>query len=503
MQGRRVLVIIAAIPMPTRVVTNAVIAGFRVESRIGAGSMGSVYLAEDTRTGQRVALKVMSEGLVEDERFRQRFVRESALAATLDHPHIVRTLASGEADGLLFLAMSFVEGPDLRDVLLREGRLDPDRALRLIAQAADALDAAHAAGLVHRDVKPGNILIASDGGDEHATVCDFGLARHVSSVSSLTGDRGFVGTIDYVPPEQIHGGTVDSRTDVYSLGCVLFECLAGARPFERESELSVIFAHLNEPPPRLSEFRPELPAGFDEVVATALAKAPEDRYRTCGELADAARAAQQGKLSLRRQSRRRRLLASALALAAAATVASAYLLTRGGDPAPTRPPAGIQAGSAQITQTAIAGARTGRTAAFYKKHFGGYRLSALASPPSYRFLSFQQPSVDVYFPAEGKRAIIIVTWNREYRTAKGIGPCSTLVQMKRAYGSAVTATWAGTQHGVSGSYVVGDNLLFATQDQRTISAVALYRGVRGHTRSGSPQAFANYIAANETACTGG
>ena len=361
--------------MPSRVIANAVIAGFRVQSLIGSGSMGSVYLAEDTRTGQPVALKVMAAGLAEDERFRQRFVRESALAATLDHPHIVRTIASGEADGLLFLAMAFVDGSDLRDVLRREGRLEPDRALRLIAQTAEALDAAHAAGLVHRDVKPGNILMGPGG--EHAYVCDFGLARHVSSVSSLTGDRGFVGTIDYVPPEQIQGGAVDGRTDVYSLGCVLFECLAGARPFERESELSVIFAHLNEPPPRLSELRPELPAGFDEVVATALAKAPEDRYRTCGELAWAARAALQGRMRVRPRRRRRRWLTAALALAAAAAVAGAVLHTRGGSPGPTTP----QAAPVQITENAIAGATTGRTAAFYEKRFGGYRFSALAKEP--------------------------------------------------------------------------------------------------------------------------
>ena len=294
-------------------------------------------------------------------------------------------------------------------------------------------------GLVHRDVKPGNILIASVGGDEHAIVCDFGLARHVSSVSSLTGDRGFVGTIDYVPPEQIQGGAVDSRTDVYSLGCVLFECLAGARPFERESELSVIFAHLNEPPPSLSELRRELPAGVDEVVATALAKAPEDRYRTCGELADAAGAALQGRLPVRRKRRRRRWLASALALAAAAAVAGAVLHMRGGSPGPTTP----QAGPVQITENAIAGATTGQTAAFYEKRFGGYRFSALAKEPFYRFLSFQQLSVDVYFPAKGKRAIIIATWNRDYRTAKGIGPCSTIAEMKRAYGSAGPALLVG------------------------------------------------------------
>ena len=224
--------------------------------------------------------------------------------------------------------MAYVEGSDLREVLRREGRLEPERALRLIAQAAGALDAAHAAGLVHRDVKPGNILIALGPEGEHASVCDFGLARHVSSVSSLTGERGFVGTIDYVPPEQIQGGAIDSRTDVYSLGCVLFECLAGARPFERESELSVVFAHLNEPPPRITELRPELPAAFDEVFATALAKSPDDRYRACGQLAAAARTAARGKRPARPQRRGRPLLVGAAVLLAAAATGGIVLATR-------------------------------------------------------------------------------------------------------------------------------------------------------------------------------
>src|SRR5450432_367918 len=257
---------------------GSVIAGFRVQSLIGSGAMGNVYLAEDTRTGEQVALKVLAPELAEDERFRQRFTRESALAAALDHPHIVRIVSSGEADGLLFLAMAYVDGSDLREILRREGSLDPGRALELVAQVAGGLDAAHRAGLVHRDVKPGNILIGRGPTGEQAFVCDFGLARHASSVSSLTGDRGFVGTIDYISPEQIEGRTVDRRADVYSLGCVLFECLAGARPFERESELSVVFAHLNEPPPRVTELRPELPVAFDNVFAVALAKSPEDRY---------------------------------------------------------------------------------------------------------------------------------------------------------------------------------------------------------------------------------
>ena len=165
--------------------------------------------------------------------------------------------------------MAYVEGSDLRKLLGREGRLEPERAVDLLEQVAGALDAAHTAGLVHRDVKPGNILVTQGSEGEHAYVCDFGLARHVSSVSSLTSDRGFVGTIDYVPPEQVEGGTIDGRADVYSLGCVLYECLAGARPFDRESELSVLFAHLNDPPPRLTDARQDLPEAFDAVSETA------------------------------------------------------------------------------------------------------------------------------------------------------------------------------------------------------------------------------------------
>ncbi|HEX6679777.1 MAG TPA: ABC transporter substrate-binding protein, partial [Gaiellaceae bacterium] len=292
--------------------------------------MGTVYLAEDTTTGQRVALKLLAPELARDERFRRRFLRETELAASLRHPHIVRTLRSGEEDGTLYLAMAYVEGSDLREVLRGEGRLDPRRAVELVAQVADALDEAHAAGLVHRDVKPGNILVTSGTDGEQAYVCDFGLARHVSSVSSLTGERGFVGTIDYVPPEQIEGGTIDGRADLYSLGCVLYECLAGGRPFDRESELSVVFAHLNEPPPRLSDFRPELPDAFDAVFASALAKSPEDRYSTCGELAAAAKAALRGRTFVRRTVRRRRLLLAGVALLAAAGAAVAGLLFAGG-----------------------------------------------------------------------------------------------------------------------------------------------------------------------------
>jgi ABC-type transport system substrate-binding protein/tRNA A-37 threonylcarbamoyl transferase component Bud32/DNA-binding beta-propeller fold protein YncE len=339
--------------------TGTVLAGFRVQALIGEGAMGAVYLTEDATGGRRVALKLLAPELARDERFRRRFLRESQLAATLDHPHIVPTLVSGEEDGTLYLAMAYVEGSDLRELLRREGRLEAGRTLALLEQVAEALDAAHAAGLVHRDVKPGNILVAAEPGGEHAYVCDFGLARHVSSVSSLTGERGFVGTIDYVPPEQIEGGPIDGRADVYSLGCVLYECLAGERPFGRESELSVVFAHLNEPPPLLSDLRPDLPQAFDDVFAIALAKSPGDRYSTCGELAQAARAALQGKAFARRKIRRRRLLAAVAVLAAAGAAIGGVLATRGAH-APAHPGAKLHSLALRPNALSLIDARTRR-----------------------------------------------------------------------------------------------------------------------------------------------
>ena len=314
--------------------TGSVIGGFRVGALLARGAMGAVYLAEGP-DGQQVALKLLSPELAHDDRFRQRFLRESRVAAMLDHPNVVRTLASGDDGGVLYLAMLYVDGVDLRALLRREGRLDPERAVAIARQAGDALDAAHSIGLVHRDVKPGNILVADDSGGESVFVCDFGLARHVSSVGSLTGDRGFVGTVDYVAPEQIRGAAVDGRADVYALGCVLFECLAGERPFERETELAVVFAHLNEPPPRLTESRPELPAAWDRVVAHALAKEPDARYATCGALVAAARDALHGRTAPRRPSRR--LLAGGALVTLAAGVAIGSVFALRGNAPPVKP----------------------------------------------------------------------------------------------------------------------------------------------------------------------
>jgi tRNA A-37 threonylcarbamoyl transferase component Bud32 len=476
--------------MRSAVTADTMLAGFRLESLIGEGAMGAVYLAEDTKRGGRVAVKVLVPQLAQDDRFRRRFLRESQLAASLDHPHIVPIVTAGEEDGVLYLAMQYIEGSDLRELLRREGSLEPERALHLVAQVAEALDAAHAAGLVHRDVKPGNVLLAQGPEREHTYVCDFGLARHVSTARSLTSDRGLIGTIDYIPPEQIEGGTIDGRADVYSLGCVLFECLAGAPPFDRESELSVVFAHLNEPPPPLSELRPELPGAFDAVFATALAKSPDDRYSTCHELVEAARAALQGKTFVRRKHRRRRLLLAAVAVLAAAGAAIGGVLATGGE---------SDVGLPSITQTAIAGLKLGLPAEAYTQRFGGWRAETLT--PGFPALTFQVPKMAVYFPPKGKKAIIITTWNRDYRTAKGVGPCSTLQELKSAYGKELEP--AKSSASADGermlAYLVGRNLLFAlSPDFRTVQVVALYDGgaPRAHLPGGS-ESYANYVAQAE------
>jgi serine/threonine protein kinase len=267
------------------------LAGFRLEELLGRGGMGAVYRAEDVRLGRKVALKLLAPGLAENDRFRERFLRESQLAASLDHPHIVPIYAAGEVEGQLYLAMRYVEGYDLKQLLARDERLEPDRALVLLGQVADALDAAHERGLIHRDVKPGNVLIAGRSGREHCYLADFGLTKQTASISGLTGTGELVGTVNYVSPEQIRGEAVDARADVYALGCVLYECLAGQPPHARESDVATLWAHVNEPPPTLASARPELGGEIDRVLSRALAKAPADRQESCGELVSSASAA--------------------------------------------------------------------------------------------------------------------------------------------------------------------------------------------------------------------
>jgi WD40 repeat protein len=266
------------------------LAGYRIESLLGFGGMSVVYLAEDQRLKRKVALKLLAAGLAEDESFRDRFLRESELAASIDHPNIVPIYEAGTTEDLLFIAMRYVEGRDLKRRLQR-GRLDPGDATGILAQVASALDAAHRRGLVHRDVKPSNVLLdpgARPDGSDHVYLADFGLTKRVSDETGIGDEGHLMGTIDYVAPEQIAGEEIDGRADVYSLGCVLYECLVGQPPFRGDSEIAVVFAHLESDPPAPSAQRPELPTALDAVIARALAKDPEQRYPSPRELVRAA-----------------------------------------------------------------------------------------------------------------------------------------------------------------------------------------------------------------------
>lgn len=270
------------------------VANYRVEREIGRGGMAVVYRARDLRLDRTVALKLLAPELARNDTFRRRFTHESRVAASIDHPHIVPVFEAGETDGLLYIAMRYVPGQDLRALLDRMGPLPVVTARRIAAQVASALDAAHAHDLVHRDVKPGNILIA-EGTDsdhpEHVYLTDFGLTKKSLSLTGFTSVGQFVGTLDYVAPEQISGRPVDGRCDVYSLGCVVFETLAGGPPFRRDDDMALLWAHQFDPAPPLTEHRPDLPAAIDGVVATALAKSPGDRYDSCGDFVAALRSA--------------------------------------------------------------------------------------------------------------------------------------------------------------------------------------------------------------------
>jgi DNA-binding beta-propeller fold protein YncE len=311
------------------------LAGYRIDAFVGSGGMGEVYRALDTSLNRNVALKLLVPRLADDEGFRERFLHESRLAASLDHPNVIPVYEAGEAEGRLFIAMRFVEGTDLRQVLDDEHVLESERTLALLAPVAGALDTAHAKGLVHRDVKPANILVAAEPAadpPEHVYLSDFGL----TTLSSDPRDAGpFTGTADYAAPELVTGGPVDGRTDVYALGCVLFECLTGEPPFHGDSVMAVLWGHANDPVPSASARNSDLPDGIDDVLRKALAKELADRYSNCRELIEVARHALGVAEPEAKLSRRRLLLfvaASVLAVAAAAV--AAVLLTRGGGAAP-------------------------------------------------------------------------------------------------------------------------------------------------------------------------
>jgi ketosteroid isomerase-like protein len=359
------------------VLEGAHIAGCRIESVAGRGGMGIVYRATQLSLARPVALKLIAPEHAADAGFRERFERESRMAAAIDHPNIIPVYAAGEEDGRLYLAMRWVEGTDLHRLLREHGRLEPVRAARIIDQVGGALDAAHAAGLVHRDVKPANVLLSG----EHAYLADFGLTRLAGSNDTMTTAGHFLGTVDYMAPEQFRNGEVDARTDVYALGCVLFAAITGAPPFPRDTVPQTILAHMHDEPPKAAG----VPKEFQRVLARALAKAPEDRYPSAGDLGRAALAAAEGRSVTeaersvargaaaprsrtrrrevppprprddaapvkRYRTRRRRVWAWACALVAAAAAAIAFVALAPGSDAP--PPPGEPVSSAEVERLA-------------------------------------------------------------------------------------------------------------------------------------------------------
>jgi serine/threonine-protein kinase len=309
------------------------VAGFRIASVLGHGGMGTVYVAEQSSPRRKVALKLLRPDLSADEAFQRRFVHESEAAASTEHPNIVPIYASGESEGVLYIAMRYVEGTDLRERIARDGPLPPDVAVEIVSQVAGALDAAHRRGLVHRDVKPGNILL-----DEHgnAYLTDFGLIKRSEVSTGITKTGQFMGSIEYCAPEQIRGEEVDGRADVDSLGCVLYECLAGRPPFKRDTEIATLYEHLEQEPPSLPS-SVGMDAELDRVIAKAMAKRPIERHATAGELAREARNAvgvtsgERGAIPGR--SRRRLLLIGLAGAVLGAIVGTVALLLRDGAPA--------------------------------------------------------------------------------------------------------------------------------------------------------------------------
>jgi predicted Ser/Thr protein kinase len=251
--------------------------------------MGLVFRARQARPDRMVALKVIAPELASDEAFRARFEQESSVAAQIEHPNVIPVYEVGEDRGIVFIAMRFVDGTDLGQLRGRSGRLEPAHATRLVSQVASALDAAHARGLVHRDVKPGNMLVSGTDPEEHIYLTDFGLTKRNNESRGLTATGMYVGTLDYIAPEQVTGNRVDASTDVYSLGCVLYELLAGSVPFPRETDAAKVFAHVSSQAPPLSELLSDLPPQLSGVVERAMAKDPADRYESAGAFARAAR----------------------------------------------------------------------------------------------------------------------------------------------------------------------------------------------------------------------
>jgi serine/threonine protein kinase len=264
---------------------GCVVAGYRVDGVISRGGMGVVYRVTNVALHKVYALKTLTPELSDDAQFRERFKREMRIAASIQHPNVVGIHYAGEHEGVLFFVMDFVYGTDLRHLLRELGALEPDRAVDLLVQLASALDAAHAKGLVHRDVKPANMLITVRDGQEHGYLTDFGVAKRSDNIGALTSTGAMVGTVHYMAPEQVTGDHTDARTDVYALGCVFFQMLSGKVPYDRENSIATLFAHVHDPPPPLPDDLADLYPTFAPVIGQAMAKKPENRYLSAGDFA--------------------------------------------------------------------------------------------------------------------------------------------------------------------------------------------------------------------------
>ena len=271
---------------PRSLEPTAIIAGYRIEQAIGRGGMGVVYRARQLALERPVAIKLIATERAQDPVFRARFEHESRLAASIEHPNVIPVYEAGEDDGLLFIAMRLVEGTDMAELLDRVGALEPSRTARLIGQLAGALDDAHAHGLVHRDVKPANILLTR-GEPEHLYLTDFGVAKHIGAGEGVTQAGKWVGTLDYLAPEQIRGEAVGAGADIYALAGLLHRCLTGEVPYPRENDAAKLWAQVNAPPPAPSRVRPGLPPAIDDVIARGMAKDPAARFQSAAELAHA------------------------------------------------------------------------------------------------------------------------------------------------------------------------------------------------------------------------
>jgi serine/threonine-protein kinase len=385
---------------------GSVIGGFRIERRIGGGGMGVVYLAQHPRLIRHDALKVLSAEHSADQEFRARFLREADLIARLDHPNIVTVYDRGIDNGQLWIAMQFVDGGDASDLV---GRIPPQRAVEIIRQAAAGLDAAHAAGIVHRDVKPANLLLepVSSGG-ERVMVADFGIGRAMDGSGSLTESGAVIATLAYAAPEQLLGGPVDGRADVYALGGTLFHLLTGSKPFDRPSAVEVIGAHLGAPPPRPSAVKAGVPTALDSVIAVAMAKDPQQRYPNCGALAAAATAALDADTSGQTQRpvrRRRRLVLGAAGVLLATAALVIAVVAELGWPGPS-------ARSANTTSAAPTVAVTGTAPPLSQDPWGprGYmvRMFPQLLPATPQDVGYQ--GLHCYVVDDFGRSIAVNTW---------------------------------------------------------------------------------------------